>query len=71
MRRRLQGQGVGGALLDYAESLRGRTEVGIVSCRTDLLDYYGRRGDRSVKESIYIHILLSFIFHIFFHFIIK
>ena len=51
MRRRLQGQGVGGALLDYAESLRGRTEVGIVSCRTDLLDYYGRRGYRSVHES--------------------
>ena len=51
MRPRLQGQGVGGALLDYAESLRGRTEVGIVSCRTDLLDYYGRRGYRSVHES--------------------
>lgn len=40
----LQGQGLGGALLDYAESLADTTELTIVSCRTDLLAFYQRRG---------------------------
>ena len=40
----LQGQGVGGALMDYAETLADMAELTIVNCRTDLLAFYQRRG---------------------------
>ena len=46
----LQGRGVGGLLLDYAESKADITELAIVNCRTDLLDFYQRRGYRFICE---------------------
>ena len=45
----LQGYGVGRALLDFAESLHRVTEVGVVSCRTDLLTMYEKRGYREER----------------------
>lgn len=46
MRPGLQKRGIGRALLDYAENLRERCEVTVVSCRTDLVGYYQNRGYR-------------------------
>ena len=46
----LQGKGIGKALLDYAEDKADITEVGIVSCRTDLLGFYQRRGYKFTHE---------------------
>ena len=46
----LQGKGVGKALLDYAEDKANITEVGIVSCRTDLFGFYERRGYKFTNE---------------------
>ena len=46
----LQGKGVGKALLDYAEGRADITEVGIVSCRTDLFAFYQMRGYKFTQE---------------------
>ena len=45
----MQGYGIGRVLLDYAESLHRVTEVDVVSCRTDLLPMYEKRGYREVR----------------------
>ena len=42
----LQKRGIGKVLLNYAEKLRERCEVTVVSCRTDLVGYYQNRGYR-------------------------
>ena len=46
----LQGRGLGGLLLDYAETKADIAELSIVSCRTDLLGFYQRRGYRFISE---------------------
>ena len=46
----LQGRGVGGSLLDYAEAKADIAELTIVSCRTDLLEFYQRRGYRFISQ---------------------
>ena len=45
----VQGCGVGGVLLGFAESLHRVTEVGVVSCRTDILPMYEKRGYKEVR----------------------
>ena len=41
-----QGQGIGSLLLKYAEDRHKVTEIGLVSCRTDLEGFYSKRGYR-------------------------
>ena len=47
---RCQGQGVGTTLLKFAESLAPVSRIGCVSCRTDLLPFYAKRGYFRVKH---------------------
>ena len=42
----LQGRGIGSHLLEYAESKHQETTVDVVSCRTDLEQFYHNRGYR-------------------------
>ena len=44
-----QGYGIGRALMDFAESKHRATEVGVVSCRTDLLPMYLKRGYKEMR----------------------
>lgn len=39
-----QGRGLGSKLLNFAETLTGVSQVDVVSCRTDLLPFYKKRG---------------------------
>ena len=44
-----QGYGVGDSLLQYAESSHKVTDVDVVSCRTDLLPMYEKRGYKEFR----------------------
>lgn len=46
----VQGLGVGGWILDQLEALRPATTLATVSCRTDLLAWYRRRGYTVTSE---------------------
>ena len=46
-----QGQGVGTALLKFAESLAPVSRIGCVSCRTDLIPFYAKRGYIKVEHA--------------------
>jgi GNAT superfamily N-acetyltransferase len=43
-----QGRGIGKLLLDFAESLAPVSRIEVVSCRTDILPMYEKRGYRTV-----------------------
>ena len=43
-----QGKGIGKMLLDFAESLAETSEMEVVSCRTDVLPIYERRGYKTI-----------------------
>merc|ERR1712037_909122 len=45
-----QGKGVGSALLAWAESNYSVTTIGVVSCRTDILPWYDKRGYKTFGE---------------------
>ena len=46
----VQGLGVGGWILDQVEARRPATRLATVSCRTDLLGWYRRRGYTVTSE---------------------
>ena len=46
----LKGNGLGSRLLRYAESLHPITTLGVVSCRTDILPFYEKRGYQTFAE---------------------
>merc|ERR1719278_454612 len=45
-----QGKGVGGALLAWAEDNHPVTTIGVVSCRTDVMPWYERKGYKTFSE---------------------
>lgn len=45
-----QGHGIGKLLLDFAESLTEISEIEVVSCRTDVIPMYERRGYKPVDR---------------------
>ena len=45
-----QGMGYGGELLDFAESTRPKSQVYVVSCRTDILPWYEKRGYKEISR---------------------
>jgi len=45
-----QGKGVGSALLAWAESKYPVTTIGVVSCRTDVMPWYEKKGYKTFSE---------------------
>ena len=46
----MKGRGIGSRMLRYVESLYPVTMVGVVSCRTDILPFYTKRGYNTFAE---------------------
>ena len=59
MRPGLQGQGLGSALLDYAETLYRETRADVSNFRPNIIQFYQRRGYRSARVKILIHLPLT------------
>ena len=53
------GQGIGTALLKFAESLAPISQIGCVSCRTDLIPFYAKRGYIEVEQHSVNHFVDS------------
>ena len=53
------GQGIGTALLKFAESLAPISQIGCVSCRTDLIPFYAKRGYIEVGQHSINHFVDS------------
>ena len=59
MRPGLQGQGLGSALLDYAETLYRETRADVSNFRPNIIQFYQNRGYRSARVKILIHFPLA------------
>ena len=51
-RKIFQGKGYGSRILNFAESLAGvaQIQIEVVSCRSDLLPYYVKRGYKEIRR---------------------
>ena len=45
-----QGKGYGSRILDFAESFANKSQLKTVSCRSDLLSIYNKRGYKEVRR---------------------
>lgn len=54
-----QGKGFGSKLLTYVESLAPVAQLGCVSCRTDLLPFYYKRGYQEVRRQFISELIAS------------
>ena len=54
-----QGQGYGSKLLAHVESLAPVAQLGCVSCRTDLLPFYTKRGYQEVQRRFISELIVS------------
>ena len=52
MRPGLQGQGLGSALLDYAETLYRETRADVSNFRPNIIQFYQKRGYRSARVNM-------------------
>ena len=59
MRPGLQGQGLGSALLNYAETLYAETRADVSNFRPNVIQFYQKRGYRSDRVKILIHFPLT------------
>ena len=52
MRPGLQGQGLGSALLEYAETLYAETRADVSNFRPNIIQFYQKRGYRSDRVNV-------------------
>ena len=45
-----QGKGYGSKILDFAESFASKAQLKTVSCRSDLLSIYAKRGYKEIRR---------------------